>query len=86
MKAELPDIPRLAAQARIDVLEDEQEKLALALRYQLLTPQTSFLVVAERVAKAEDLPELMKVPQMLPAGMFEEAVRRRPVASMSYAH
>ena len=72
--AELPDIPRLAAQARIDVLEDDEEKLALALRYQLLTPQTSFLVVAERVAKAEDLPELMKVPQMLPVGMFEAQV------------
>ena len=74
VRAELPDIPRLAAQARIDVLEDDEEKLALALRHQLLTPQTSFLVVAERVAKVEDLPELMKVPQMLPLGMFEEPV------------
>ena len=82
--AELPDIPRLAAQARIDVLEDDEEKLGLALRHQLLTPQTSFLVVAERVAKAEDLPELMKVPQMLPVGMLEEAVAWQASASMSY--
>jgi hypothetical protein len=76
VQAELPDVPRLAAQARIDILDEEQQKLALALQYQLLTPQTTFLVVAERLAKAEDLPELVKVPQMLAAGMFEKAESR----------
>ncbi|MBK7051546.1 MAG: hypothetical protein IPH54_12750 [Rhodoferax sp.] len=76
MQAELPDVPRLAAQARIGAAVDEEEKLALALRHQLLTPQTSFLVVAERLAKAEDLPELVKVPQMLAAGMFGKAKLR----------
>ena len=76
VQAELPDVPRLAAQARIGAAVDEEEKLALALRHQLLTPQTSFLVVAERLAKAEDLPELVKVPQMLAAGMFGKAKLR----------
>lgn len=72
-RVELPDIPRLAAYARIQALadQDSQKALDLALRHQLLTNRTSFLVVAERVAKAEDLPELQKVPHMLAAGMFE---------------
>jgi hypothetical protein len=50
---------------------DSDEALALALRHQLLTPRTSFLVVAEREAKAEDLPVLHQVPHMLAAGMFD---------------
>jgi hypothetical protein len=72
---ELADIPRLAAQARIVALgeKDAELALALALRHQLLTRRTNFLVVAERKEKAEDLPELQKVPHMMPAGLFESA-------------
>ena len=71
--AEMPDVPRLAAHARIEALGETDEALALALRHQLLTRRTNFLVVAERKEKAEDLPELQKVPHMMPAGMFQSA-------------
>lgn len=80
--ADLPDIPRLAARARIDAASDTAERLALALRYQLLTDETNFLVVAERDAKAEELPELVKVPQMQPAGTL--AIRRSPMRDPSH--
>lgn len=63
------DMPRMAAAARIDdATTSEREKKALALTYQLLTPDTRYLVVAQRDDKAETLPELAKVPQMLAAG------------------
>ena len=71
--ADMPDVPRLAAHARIGMLGETDEALALALRHQLLTRRTNFLVVAERKEKAEDLPELQKVPHMMPAGMFEHS-------------
>ena len=71
--AEMPDVPRLAAHARIETQGETDEALALALRHQLLTRRTNFLVVAERKEKAEDLPELQKVPHMMPAGMFQSA-------------
>jgi hypothetical protein len=72
-RVELPDVPRLAASVRIGELGEANAELglSLALRHQLLTRSTSFLVVAERKEKAEDLPELHKVPHMMPAGMFE---------------
>jgi Ca-activated chloride channel family protein len=72
-RADMPDIPRLAAHARIGMLGEADEALALALRHQLLTRRTNLLVVAERKEKAEDLPELQKVPHMMPAGMFEHS-------------
>ena len=43
---------------------------ALAVAYQLVTDKTNFLLVHERAdgEKAIDMPELQKVPQMVPAG------------------
>ena len=43
---------------------------ALAVSYQLVTDKTNFLLVHERAdgEKAIDMPELQKVPQMVPAG------------------
>jgi Ca-activated chloride channel family protein len=64
----LPDVPRLAAHAMLQRTESSEEKLALALKYQLLTPQTNYLVIAERAEKTEDLPGLVKVEHMLAAG------------------
>ncbi len=66
-KANEPEIPRIAAARRM-ATASKDEKLHLALDYQLLSPLTNYLVVAERDAKAEDLPELHHVPQMLAAG------------------
>ena len=63
------ELPRMAAAARIaSPGAGENDKLKLALDYQLLTGQTNLLVVAERADKAENLPELARVPHMLAAG------------------
>jgi len=60
-------IPRVAAARRI-AMAREEDGLHLALDYQLLSRWTNFLVIAERSDKADDLPELHQVPQMLAAG------------------
>ncbi len=62
-------LPRLAASARLESLNDEEAQ-SLAVQYQLVTHQTSCVLVYERDEdeKAEDAPELRKVPQMLAAG------------------
>lgn len=65
---DLPDVPRLATHARIGITKDEGEQINLAVSYQLMTERTSFLVVAERQEKADNLPTLHKVPQMMAAG------------------
>lgn len=61
------EIPRVAAAIRMRNAPDE-DCLSLALKYQLLSRWTNFLVVAERIEKADDLPILHQVPQMLAAG------------------
>lgn len=62
-------LPRLAAARRIASL-DEAAARDLAVKYQLATEFTSFVVVAERAdgAKATDLPATVAVPHMLAAG------------------
>ena len=62
-------VPRLVAHERIKTLS-AAEATSLAVAYQLITPWTNFLLVHERAAedKAEDMPELHAVKQMLPAG------------------
>jgi len=61
------ELPRIGAAHRINGATQEQA-LALSLKYQLLSKWTSYLVVAERDVKANDLPDLHQVPQMLAAG------------------
>ena len=62
-------LPRLAAARRLTAL-DETEARDLAVKYQLATEHTSFVVVAARAdgEKATDLPATVAVPQMLAAG------------------
>jgi len=69
------EVPRIAAARRLNemsnTIADEAsitQARELAVKYQLLSPWTNFLVIAERADKAEELPELQKVPQMLAAG------------------
>lgn len=62
-----PVIPRMAAARRLSSVS-EAEGLALALKHQLLSPWTNYLVIDVREQKLADLPELNRVPQMLPAG------------------
>ncbi len=60
-------VPRIAAARRMETATDA-ESLRLALDYQLLSRWTNFLVLAERADKADELPEVCQVPQMLAAG------------------
>ena len=64
------DLARMAAAQRLTAIEDEAEATDLAVRYQLLSEWTDYLVVHVRAQadKADDLPALVKVPQALAAG------------------
>jgi Ca-activated chloride channel family protein len=63
------ELPRMAAAARIASPKTSDDlKLKLALEYQLLTEMTNYLIIDERADKADELPELAKVPHMLPTG------------------
>ena len=59
----------LVANARLKTLE-EHEAAHLAVDYQLISPQTNFLLVHERDVeeKAQEMPDLHTVKQMHPAG------------------
>lgn len=67
---------RLVASARVEHLPQAEHTIAsalapaLAVKYQLVTEHTNFLLVHERAMseKAIDMPQLYKVPQMMPAG------------------
>ncbi|MDW7773737.1 MAG: VIT and VWA domain-containing protein [Desulfobulbaceae bacterium] len=50
--------------------KDAMDAMELAVRYQLISPYTNYLVVDVRAEdeKGEELPDLRKVPQMLAAG------------------
>jgi Ca-activated chloride channel family protein len=67
--AGMSTVARVAAAARM-ASQDGATALATALRYQLVSPLTHCLVVAERAQgdKATDLPVLRKVPQTMVAG------------------
>ena len=64
------DLARLGAARRLIALDDEAQATALAVRYQLMSEYTSYLVVHVREPhdKADGLPDLIKVPQVLAAG------------------
>jgi Ca-activated chloride channel family protein len=64
-----PDLRRLGGRQRMETA-DQKEALDLALQYQLVSPQSSlFLVrVREEGDKAQGLPKLRQVEQMLAAG------------------
>ena len=63
-------LARMAAAARVDATEDRRVATDMALRYHLLTEWTNYLVVHERTEeeKAEDLPRIVRVPQVVAAG------------------
>ena len=63
-------LARIAAAKKLRSLDDAQAGAELACRYQLMSAWTNCLVVdvREEREKAEDLPALRKIPQMLSAG------------------
>ena len=87
------DLARLGASRRLAAIAEPEQATALAVRYQLMSEWTNYLVVhvREEADKADGLPDLVKVPQVLAAGwhgigtvhdrvMYRPA--RHPVASM----
>jgi len=65
------NLARLGAARRLATVDNDQaQATALAVRYQLMSEWTNYLVVHEREAadKATGLPDLVKVPQVLAAG------------------
>ncbi len=64
---------RLGMMRRMEESNDEQEKLHIALKYQLLSDQTSLFLVCERDegGKLEGLPKVHHVPQMPEHVFFE---------------
>lgn len=64
------DLPRLIAARRLAEMRDVEAARALAVSYRLVSEYTHYLVVAERAEgeRAEGLPDLAVVPQMLAAG------------------
>lgn len=63
-------VSRLATAARIHLSENKDEIVSLACDYQLMSQHTNYLLIDVREDKAEDLPELRKVPHMLPEGFM----------------
>lgn len=61
---------RLCGARQADTLTSDEDKLALALRYQLVTRQTSLFLVHQRAEgeKAEGLPALEQIRHMMAAG------------------
>ena len=61
---------RLCGARQADTLTSDENKLALALRYQLVTRQTSLFLVHQRAEddKAEGLPALEQIHHMMAAG------------------
>ena len=70
MNAARSDLARIGAALRLPALADAAAATELAVRYQLVSEWTDYLVVHVRAEydKAPDLPELAKVPQVLAAG------------------
>ena len=64
------DLARMGAARRLPAIGDEAAATELAVQYQLLSEWTDCLVVHVRAEadKADDLPSLVKVPQVLAAG------------------
>lgn len=63
-------VPRMAGREQWAVETDRSQRLAIALRHGLLTPETSCIVVSEREAgqHTDGQPRLVAIPQALPAG------------------
>ena len=76
------DLARLGAAWRLAATADRAQATALAVRYQLMSEWTNYLVVHVREAadKADGLPDLVKVPQVLAAGWHGIGTVHEPVA------
>ena len=64
------DLARMGTAQQLPTIDDEETATELAVRYQLLSEWTDYLVVHVRAEadKATELPSLVKVPQVVAAG------------------
>jgi Ca-activated chloride channel family protein len=64
------ELPRLAGAKQMALSDSQEEALALALKYQLVSEQTNLFLahVRDEKDKAKGLPVLQQVPQMMAAG------------------
>ncbi len=70
-ETDLPDtLARLTAACEIQSMIEPKETAALAVKYQLMSPQTNYLAIEVKAEdeKAGDLPALRKTTQVLAAG------------------
>ena len=86
------DLARMGAAQRLPAIDDDAAATELAVRYQLLSEWTDYLVVHVRADadKADELPSLVKVPQVLAAGWHgigtvHDASPIRAIAMYSHA-
>jgi Ca-activated chloride channel homolog len=63
-------LARIGATRRIAMTDDTEVAVDMAVKYQILSRWTNYIVIHERAdnEKAEDLPTIHKVPQVLAAG------------------
>jgi Ca-activated chloride channel family protein len=73
-----PQLARLGGFRRMETSADEKESLELALKYQLVSRQTSLFLVYLREGedKVTELPELHQVPQMMAVGSHGFGISR----------
>ena len=78
---------RLGAAARLTTLKG-RTRVEWAVRYQLVTDETDYLVTVTRAEadKAPDLPGLQVVPQMLPAGWGGTSTVMRSLSRANHAY
>ena len=82
----------MGAAQRLPAIDEDAAATELAVRYQLLSEWTDYLVVHVRADadKADELPSLVKVPQVLAAGWHgigtvHDASPIRAIAMYSHA-
>lgn len=67
---DISNLARLIANQQLQILTDNDEKVALAVKYQLICNETAYLVidVKPQDLKTNGMPDLRKVPHMLASG------------------
>jgi len=67
---EITTLARIAANQKLKGIEYAEEKISLAIKYQLMCKETAYLIVDVKPEdlKTDGMPELRKVPHMLTSG------------------
>lgn len=63
-----PDLVRLVKMEQLALTPEREQKLAIALKYQLVSDFTSLILVHERAEKLKDPPKIQHIPKMPACG------------------